>query len=100
MNDIFVELAEYGIEPIVCDPVADADDVKAFYGVDLVSQDELKDLDCLIIAVAHKEFKELSDEAIGAMFRDVPNGKRVVVDIKGARDKDGLLAAGYKYWRL
>ncbi len=100
VNDIFVELAEYGIKPIVFDPVADAGDVKAFYGVDLVSESELKDLDCLIIAVAHKEFKKLTMDAVGAMFRDVPNEKKVVVDIKGIRDKNEFLSAGYKYWRL
>ena len=56
--DIIKELHEYGIEPIVCDPVADAPDAKRFYGVDLVDISNIKNLDCLIIAVMHKEFKE------------------------------------------
>lgn len=100
VNDIFIELAEYGIKPIVCDPVADAPDAKAFYGVDLVPLSELKDLDCLIIAVSHADFKNLSDEEIDAMFKDVPNEKKIIVDVKGVRDKNALLNAGYKYWRL
>ena len=54
VNDILKELREYGINPIVCDPVADAPDAKKFYGVDLVDISEFKDLDCLIIAVMHK----------------------------------------------
>lgn len=98
--DIFAELAEYGITPIVCDPVADAPDAKAFYDVDLAPMDQLKDLDCLIIAVAHKEFAMLSDGDIDAMFKDVPNDKKIIIDVKGARDKDALKAAGYRYWRL
>lgn len=100
VNDILKELREYGIQPIVCDPVADAPDVMKFYGVDLVSLNELKDLDCLIIAVAHKEFKAFSNEDIAMMFKDEPNSNKVIVDVKGVRSKDELKALGYRYWRL
>ena len=100
VNDILKELREYGINPVVCDPVADAPDAKRFYGVDLVDISELKDLDCLIIAVMHKEFKELSNEDIQKMFKSKDNSKNIVIDVKGARNKDELLALGYKYWRL
>lgn len=100
VNDILKELREYGIQPIVCDPVADAPDVKKFYGVDLVSIEELKDLDCLIIAVAHQEFKALTNEDIAQMFKDEPNDKKVIIDVKGVRSKDELKALGYRYWRL
>ncbi len=100
VNDILKELREYGIEPIVCDPVADAPDAKRFYGVDLVSLEEFKDLDCLIIAVAHKEFKELTNEDIAKMFKTEDNDKKVIIDVKGVRNKDELKSLGYKYWRL
>ncbi len=100
VNDILKELREYGINPIVCDPVADAPDAKKFYGVDLVDISEFKDLDCLIIAVMHKEFKELSNDDIQKMFHDKDNSKNIVVDVKGARNKAEMLALGYKYWRL
>ena len=100
VNDILKELKEYGITPVVCDPVADAPDVKKFYGVDLVSIDELKDLDCLIIAVAHKEFKALAVGDIAKMFKDEPNGRKVVIDVKGVRNKEEFKALGYRYWRL
>ena len=100
VNDILKELKEYGITPIVCDPVADAPDAKRFYGVDLVDISELKDLDCLIIAVMHKEFKELSNDAIHNMFKDKDNSKNIIIDVKGARNKRELEELGYKYWRL
>lgn len=100
VNDIIKELREYGIEPVVCDPVADAPDAKRFYGIDLVPMDALKDLDCLIIADAHNEFKELSDEDIDKMFKNEPNNQKVIIDVKGIRDKEKLTNAGYKYWRL
>ena len=100
VNDILKELKEYGVTPLVCDPVADAPDAKRFYGVDLVSLDEFKDLDCLIIAVAHKEFKVLTNEDIEKMFKDEPNDRKVIVDVKGVRNKDELKDLGYRYWRL
>ena len=100
VNDILKELREYGIAPIVCDPVADAPDAKRFYGVDLVPLSEFQNLDCLIIAVAHKEFKALSNEDIAKMFKDEPNDKKVIVDVKGVRNKNELLELGFKYWRL
>ena len=100
VNDILKELREYGISPIVCDPVADAPDAKRFYGVDLVPLSEFRDLDCLIIAVAHKEFKALSNEDIAGMFKDGPNENKVIIDVKGVRSKKELEALGYKYFRL
>ena len=100
VNDILKELQEYGINPLVCDPVADAPDAKRFYGVDLVGIDELNDLDCLIIAVAHKEFKALSNEDLGRMFKNEDNSHRIIVDVKGVRNKNELKDLGYKYWRL
>ena len=100
VNDILKELKEYGITALVCDPVADVPDAKRFYGVDLISLDDFKNLDCLIIAVAHKEFKALTNEDIEKMFKDEPNDKKVIVDVKGVRNKDELKNLGYRYWRL
>ena len=100
VNDILKELEEYGITPLVCDPVADIAEVKKFYGIDMVSFDQMKELDCLIIAVAHKDFVSLSDEKIGKLFKNGSNDKKVIVDVKGIRDKDKLQSMGYRYWRL
>ena len=100
VNDILKELREYEIQPLVCDPVADAPDAKRFYNVDLVSISELKELDCLIIAVAHREFKTLTNEEIAGMFKDEPNDKKVLIDVKGVRDRKEMQALGYRYWRL
>ena len=98
--DILRELGEYGINPLVYDPIADAEDVLKFYGVRLVSLDQFRDLDCVIIAVAHGEFRALRNEEIAAMFRNEPNDRKVIIDVKGIRDKDELRAQGYRYWRL
>lgn len=98
VNDILKELREYGIDPIVCDPVADAADAKRFYNVDLVDISEFKDLDCLIIAVIHDEFKKLTAEQLSNMFKDKEN--KILIDVKGTKSKDEMIALGYRYWRL
>ena len=100
VSDIIKELAEYGIKAIVCDPCADKDDVKRFYGIDLSPMEALKNLDCLIIAVAHKEFVALTNDDIAKFFKDEDNSRKVIVDVKGIRDKQELEKLGYKYWRL
>lgn len=94
--DVLKELNEYGIFPIVCDPVADAADAKKFYGIELVDISELYDLDCLIIAVAHKDFKNLTTQDFDRMFMD----QKILIDVKGARSKKEMIDAGYIYWRL
>jgi UDP-N-acetyl-D-galactosamine dehydrogenase len=100
VNDVIKELKEYGINPIVVDPVADAPDTKRFYGIDLAPIDALKDLDCLIIAVAHEEFAKLSEEEIAKFFKANANGKKIIVDVKGILDRKEYEAKGYAYWRL
>ena len=98
VEDILKRFAQYGIEPMFCDPWADAADAKRAYGVELVDMDEMRDLDCLVVAVAHRQFKELSADAVKAMFSDGPDGGKVLVDVKSILDKANF--SEYRYWRL
>ena len=56
--DIIVELREFGIEPMISDPHADAGAVRHEYGLDLVPLEMLADLDALIVAVPHAAYAE------------------------------------------
>ena len=95
--DVYNELREYGITPIVVDPMADAADAKNFYGIELQGMDALQELDALVLAVAHDEFKKLSMEQIDGFYAD---GQKVLVDVKGILSRSEYEAAGYSYWRL
>ena len=96
--DIVNELREYGIEPIVADPQADAEEAKRLYGIEFVDVSEIKDMDAVVLAVAHKKLKEnMSLEMINSLFDD---GKRVLLDIKGVLDRKECEAVGISYWRL
>lgn len=95
--DIVNELKEYGISPVITDPVADADEAKRLYGVEFVGIDEVRDMDAVILAVAHKEFESFQMQDIDGFFGA---GKKVLLDIKGVLDRDSYENAGYSYWRL
>ena len=97
--DIYKELGEYGITPIVVDPAADADEAKRLYGIIFDTMDAVKNMDAVIVAVAHKEFLSLDKEKISAFFE--PNhSKKVFMDIKGLFDRKEYLTEDYIYWRL
>ncbi len=98
--DIMNELGEYGITPVVADPVADAEEGKQHYGIEFVDINTVKDMDAVIIAVGHTEFMNFEMSDIDAFFKDGDNSGKVLVDVKGVLDRKTYTEAGYQYWRL
>ena len=98
--DILHELAEYGIQPMVVDPVANAADAKREYGVELADMESASGADCVVLAVAHDEFKAMGLEGVGRLFAPMDNRDKVIIDVKSVLDKKTVEAAGYRYWRL
>ena len=98
--DIMNELGEYGITPVVADPVADAEEGKQHYGIEFVDINTVKDMDAVIIAVGHTEFMSFAMSDIDAMFASSDNNGKVLVDVKGVLDRKTYTEAGYQYWRL
>ena len=97
--DIYNELREYGITPIIADPTADVDEAKRLYGIEFVDIDTIKDCDAVILAVAHEQFKFLNFSDFENMFKHNEN-KNVLIDIKGMLNRKEYENAGYIYWRL
>lgn len=98
--DIIDSLRDYGIEPIVVDPEADADEAKHEYGIDLVDIKDVKDVDCLVLAVAHDTFKQMSWSDIDALYGDFNDNEKVLIDVKSILDRKEIEKKGYSYWRL
>jgi UDP-N-acetyl-D-galactosamine dehydrogenase len=90
----------YGIKPIVVDPWASERDAMHEYGVTLTKMEEVADADCVIVAVAHNEFKALGLEKIKSFFKDVPDENKVLIDVKGLYPVEDLKASGMRWWRL
>ena len=95
--DIVNELKEYGIRPVIADPEADSDEAKRLYGIAFTELNEIKDMDAVILAVAHKEFVGMPMETLDKLFSDE---KKVLLDLKGILDRKEYENAGYDYWRL
>ena len=95
--DIIKELREYGIEPVVADPVADPEEARALYGVEFVDLADVCQMDAVVLAVAHREFAALTEAEIAGFFG---GGVKTLLDLKGLLDRDEYERAGYLYWRL
>ena len=100
VNDIVKRLAEYGITPVVVDPLASEYDAMHEYGITLSRLEDVSDADCVIMAVAHNEFKALSLDTIKSLFKKCDDKEKVFIDVKGLYKVSDLKASGLKYWRL
>lgn len=98
--DIINRLREYEIEPIVVDPIADFNEVKSEYEIELVDISEVNDIDCLVLAVAHDIFKDMTWDEIDNLYGDYRNDEKVLIDVKSILDKKEIKEKGYSYWRL
>ena len=97
--DIYHELQEYGITPLVVDPQADAEEENRLYGITFRQLSDIKEMDAVIVAVSHREFLSWKKEDLDAFF--AKNGKtKVLMDLKGMYQMQDYPSPEYSYWRL
>jgi UDP-N-acetyl-D-galactosamine dehydrogenase len=84
--DVIDELKEYGIDPIVCDPVADTAEVEHEYKIKLSSLEDLPEVQALILAVPHRALIE----AIPTLVEKKLVSDGVLYDLKSALDRSAL----------
>lgn len=107
--DIINELKEYGINTVIHDPQADKKEVFDVYGIELKEIDDVRDVDAVILAVPHEEYKKLNLEDISVLYNnnythingneDIDD-KKVFIDIKGMFNRSETEKIDYLYWRL
>jgi UDP-N-acetyl-D-galactosamine dehydrogenase len=94
--DIIRELAEYGVETFVHDPEADADEALHEYGIRLCEWDDLPAADALVLAVAHRPFRERpTADFVGKIVR-----QGCLVQVKPVLDPAAFRREGIRTWRL
>ena len=93
--DIIRELREYGVQPLVHDPLASKADAQHEYGLKLCSLEELRALDGVVFAVSHKAYLDMGVEKLMAPVRD----GGVFVDVKSTFDASKM-QRGIRYWSL
>ncbi|EKD50975.1 MAG: hypothetical protein ACD_62C00379G0002 [uncultured bacterium] len=94
--DIINELKEFGLNVQIHDPVADVEDVKREYGVELTPYNELKPAAAVVVAVAHEQYKKL----LPADLQKLTVPQAVFIDVKNVYNPKALLEMGFKVWRL
>lgn len=98
--DIVHTLEEYGICPVVVDPCADKALVQKEYGVALTDLEQVENADCILHAVAHRQFREMGLPGLMALFRPDGGAKRVLLDIKGEWPVSQLKELEITWWRM
>ncbi|MEK7868835.1 MAG: nucleotide sugar dehydrogenase, partial [Nitrospirota bacterium] len=95
--DIINELREYGVQVVVHDPIAESEEAVHEYGIKLVDLKQIKDVDGVIVAVAHRSFLEIGLSELLKPLRDQKSG--VLIDVKSIFDPSKV-PSSIKYWRL
>lgn len=119
--DVIKELEEYGVDVRVVDPQADKEDLWQEYRINLCEVEEIKEMDAVIFAVPHDEFKAIQLKEVKAMFEttrnvnseffkeiavtsefdlDFKRKESVLIDLKGIFNRKEAEDAGFLYWRL
>lgn len=98
--DVLHRLESYGFTPFLCDPIADAESVEATYQRTLVPFSQVRDADCVIFAVGHNEYRNLTYEAIASLFSQRAGEKGVLIDVSRIFIKHDVEELGLLYWGL
>ena len=83
---------------MIADPIADVEEAKREYGIEFTDLKDVRDVNAVILAVAHDVFLNLTESDIAAMYQE--GEKKVLLDIKGLLNRKNYEEAGYRYWRL
>ncbi len=95
--DIICELQDYGVDVVVSDPLADPEEAREYYGVDLQPLDRIRDLDAVILAVMHRVYL---DEGLEGITGRCADANALVIDVKGCFSPAEARKLGVTYWRL
>ena len=96
--DIIAELGKFGIEVDVVDPWADPGAAEKIYGITLCPLESVRNADCVIAAVAHREFCELGVQGLQRLYGG--KSSKILIDIKGMFDLRELRKSDIAWWRL
>ena len=98
--DIVNRLKDFGVTAVVTDPGADVEQAKRLYGITLTPVSQLPPADCVIIAVAHEEYRRLGLQGVEGLFSGSTKTAKVLLDVKGIVPLDDLRESGIIWWRL
>ena len=95
--DIINELKDYGVKVLVHDPLAIPEEAREHYGIELSSLKEIKNVDAVVLCVAHQAYLDMGLAGIVSLCR---KDKPIVLDIKGIFKPETARKTTDGYWRL
>lgn len=98
VNDIIKELKEYGANVHVVDPIAPKEEALEEYGIILEDESCIKNMDAVVVAVGHKEYRDMKPVELRKYFNPV-YAKPLLIDVKSIFNKEEA-EKEYDYWRL
>lgn len=98
VEDIILELKDYGVNVSVVDPIANKEEAIEEYGVELKELNEVENVDAIILAVSHEDYKKLDLVELKKKYKST--SEQILVDVKSVLDKKEAKSLGYKFWRL
>ncbi|TQR34930.1 nucleotide sugar dehydrogenase [Brevibacillus brevis] len=98
VTDIIGELKEYGMNPLVVDPMVNPREAFEEYGIELSEMKALHDLDIVVVAVPHAPFAQMEVADFATMYGK--NAAKIMIDIKEIYSKADFVNSGFHYWSL
>ncbi|WP_295157785.1 nucleotide sugar dehydrogenase [Selenomonas sp. AE3005] len=98
--DIYHHLQEYGLNPVATDPVADKEEFKREYGIELVDENTISNADCLVLLVAHDQYVNYGLRALQKFYHNDKDKPLILIDVKSIFERENAEKAGYIYWCL
>ena len=98
VNDIIKELREYGANVHVIDPMAPKEEALEEYGIILEDESCIKNMDAVVVAVGHKEYRDMKPADLRKYFNPV-YAKPLLIDVKSIFNR-AEAEKEYDYWRL
>ena len=95
--DVVHELRNWGVNVVVVDPWVNKSELLKIYDIELGEINSNKQVDSLIVAVGHDEFRSILPKDLKSLCKG-PNP--VLADVKSIYKKEDLLAKGFSVFRL
>lgn len=93
-------LEGYSVKPILVDPYADGEAFYKLYEHTLTNISEVSEMDCLVLAVSHSQYREMKLQEMDVLFKELPVKEKVIIDVKSIMNHDEVIQSGHCYWRL
>lgn len=95
--DLVKELEDWGVNVITVDPWANAEEVEREYGIKLGTIDAENQVDSLVVAVGHNEYRAMKPDQLKALCH---TEKPVLADVKALYNRYDATEAGFTVFRF